>query len=117
MFNLYNHIESLALEHGFKSIQELCNEAGIWASVLSNLNNGKVTSISLRTAQKLATALGVSVDTVYGRDKAAPPEVSDGDLKAAFFGGEQDLSPDESDALWQETKDYIEFRKKQMKKK
>lgn len=46
-----------------------------------------------------------------------PRPVSDEDIKAAFWGGEQDLSPEEIDALWAETKDYIAFRTAQRKKK
>ena len=46
-----------------------------------------------------------------------PRQISDEDIKAAFWGGEQDLSPEEIDALWAETKDYIAFRTAQRKKK
>ncbi len=48
---------------------------------------------------------------------AATRPVSDEDIKAAFWGGERDLSQEEIDALWAETKDYIAFRTAQRKKK
>lgn len=78
MFNLYNHIEELAKQHGFSSVQELCNAAGVWASSLSNLNNGRSKSISMSTAKKLAAALDVSIDAVYGREKEMTATSGDG---------------------------------------
>lgn len=113
MFNLYSHIEALAKANGYPNIQKLCIDAGIRPSVLSNLNNDLSKSLSLKTAQKLATALGVSVDAVYGRTSA----ISDSDIKAAFWGGEHDLTPQEIDELWNETKDYIEYATLRKKKK
>lgn len=80
MFNLYNHIEELAKEHGFQSLQELCNAAGVWASVMTNLNKGRAQSISLKTAQRFANAMGVTVDDVYGRTAKNPATLSDGEV-------------------------------------
>ena len=72
MFNLYKHIESLAKERGFQSMQELCDAAGVWASTMTNLNSGRSTNISKKTAQKFADTLGVSVDVVFGREIKEP---------------------------------------------
>ena len=70
MFILYNHIESLAKEHGFKSMEELCNAAGVWNTTMSNLKGkGETGTISVKTATKLANALGVTIDTVFGREQ------------------------------------------------
>ena len=113
MFNLYSHIEALAQEHGYQNVQELCKEAGIYPSVLSNLNKGRAKSITHKTAERLAKVLDVSVDVVYGRT----PDISKQDIKAAFFNGENDLSQEEIDELWQETMDYLAFRMEQKKKK
>jgi hypothetical protein len=79
---------------------------------------GRQESISAKKAAVVAEYLGVSEEyLLYGREASAPPKVTDYELKAAFFGGEDDLSPEQIEALWQETKDYISFRKQQMKKK
>ena len=69
MFNLYKHIEELGKAHGYQTMQELCKAADVWVSAMSNLNNGRAKSISLKTAEKFAQTLGVSVDAVYGREK------------------------------------------------
>ena len=70
MFNLYNHIETLGKEHGFKNMEELCSAAGVWNTAMSNLKaKGDKGTISQKTALKFAKTLGVSVDAVFGREK------------------------------------------------
>lgn len=78
MFNLYKHIEELGKAHGYQTMQELCKAADVWVSAMSNLNNGRAKNISLKTAEKFAQTLGVSVDAVYGREKEKTATNGDG---------------------------------------
>ena len=56
-----------------------------------------------------------------GTEKAPTPEgersVSDGDLKAAFYNGYDDLSPEEIDELWEDALEYARFKAEQRRKK
>lgn len=117
MSDLYTRITNLCKRKGITGYR-LCKDTGLQPGFLTDLKMGRQTSVSAKKAAVLAEYLGVSEEyLLYGRESAAPPPVTDYELKAAFFGGEEDLSQAEIDALWQETKDYIEFRKKQMKKR
>ena len=113
MFDLYNHVKNLALSNGYPSVQQFCIAANVSPSTMTEIRKGRATNISLSTAEKFAKTLGVSVDTVYGRTNG----ISDLDIKAAFWGGETDLSSEDIEELWQETKDFIEFKTQQRKKK
>ena len=117
MSELYLRITDLLNRKGITGYR-LCKDTGLQPGFLTDLKKGRQTGISAAKAAKIAAYLGVSEEyLLYGRETDAPPVVSEYELKAAFFGGEDDLSKEEIDALWQETKDYIEFRKKQMRKR
>ena len=59
----------------------------------------------------------------YGNEdeKALTPggerQVSDDDIRAAFFGGADDLSAEEMDAMWNDAKDYIQYKLEQRRRK
>lgn len=75
---------------------------------------------------KLSDYFGISTEELTGRPaphrKKAPSNVSDSDtqnegqLMAAFFEGGQDLSEEEMTALWQDAKDYIQWKLSQRRK-
>lgn len=78
------------------------------------------------TLQKLADYFGVSPEELTGStgpaQRKAPANVSnsdtqsDGQLMAAFFEGGEDLSEEEMAALWQDAKDYIQWKLSQRRK-
>lgn len=43
--------------------------------------------------------------------------VTPADFKAAFFGNDPDLSEQDKETLWNDTVDFVEFRKSQLKSK
>ena len=43
--------------------------------------------------------------------------VSEDAIKAAFFEGGEDLSPEEMDELWEDAKDYIQYKLEQRRRK
>lgn len=67
MFDLYSNIERLAKEAGYKNITALCKDAGIPRSTLTELKKGRTQKLLPETANKIADALNVSLDRVYGR--------------------------------------------------
>ena len=117
MSDLYKRISDLCDRKGVSRFQ-MCKDTGLSYGFLTDLKMGRQKSISSAKAAKVAEYLGVSVEyLLYGRESEVPPLLSDDELKAAFFGGESNLSKEEIDELWRETKDYIAFKKAQMKKK
>ena len=78
------------------------------------------------TLRKLADYFGVSPEELTGStgpaQKRAPAVVpnsdtqNEGQLMAAFFEGGQDLSEEEMTVLWQDAKDYIQWKLSQRRK-
>lgn len=114
MGNLYSNIETLCKSRGI-SITTMCKESGASRGSLTDLKQGRNTALHPDTLKKIAAYFGVSVDYLLGNEER--PVISEADIKAAFFNGEKDLSAKEIDALWSETKEFIEFKKAQMKKR
>ena len=78
------------------------------------------------TIQKLVDYFGISPEELTGStgpaQKKAPAGVSnsdtqsEGQLMAAFFEGGKDLSEEEMAVLWQDAKDYIQWKLSQRRK-
>ena len=68
MVDLYNRIDELCKSKGL-SIYKVCKLAGISFSVIYDLKSGKKVDLNRKTAEKLATALEISVDELYGKEK------------------------------------------------
>lgn len=75
----------------------------------------KITEVLGTTTEYLLTGIGPKY-------KTAPADVSnsdtqnEGQLMAAFFEGGQDLSEEEMAVLWQDAKDYIQWKLSQRRK-
>lgn len=74
--------------------------------------------------KRLADYFCVSTDYLLGKEqkeKAPTPEdereIDDETLKAAFWGGEKDLSSEELDALWEDVREYARYKAEQRRKK
>ena len=99
-------------------------EAGIDKSASTRWKNGKRPTDA--TLRKLADYFGVSPEELTGStgpaQRKAPVNVSnsdtqsEGQLMAAFFEGGEDLSEEEMAALWQDAKDYIQWKLSQRRK-
>jgi len=81
MFNLYNHIEDLARNRGYKNITELCKVAGVPRATMSEIKAGRSKDLSKPNAQKFADCLGMTLGEIYGTEqkKEAPSEEGDRD--------------------------------------
>ena len=65
---LYERIKELAQLNGL-SVCGLCKIAGVPSSVLYEIKSGRKKDLRRVTAEKLATALEISVDELYGKEK------------------------------------------------
>lgn len=100
------------------------SEAGIDKSASTRWKNGKKPTDA--TLRKLADYFGVSPEELTGStgpaQRKTPAGVSnldtqnEGQLMAAFFEGGEDLSEEEMTALWQDAKDYIQWKLSQRRK-
>lgn len=65
--DLFDHIEYLAKQHGFKNISELCAASGASRGSLTDLKMGRKKTLSTNTLSKIANCLNLSIDEVGGR--------------------------------------------------
>jgi transcriptional regulator with XRE-family HTH domain len=71
--DLYNRIDELCKGKGL-SIYKVCKLANISFSVIYDLKSGKKVDLNRKTAEKLATALEITVDELYGKEKTPDAE-------------------------------------------
>lgn len=84
--NLYDRINELAKERGL-SVCGLCKKAKVATSSIYELKSDKKVDINRKTAEKLATALDISVDELYGKEKspvAVAPTTRDSERKQKY---------------------------------
>lgn len=100
----------------------LSKMAGCSATTVANWLAGKEATPAY--LQKLSEIFSVSTDhllTGEGKEKAPAPEgerqVSHDEIKAAFFEGAADLSKEEMDLMWNDAKDYIQYKLEQRRRK
>lgn len=120
MGTLYENIKFLCDERGIKGAK-LCTDLGISKGLLTDLKMGRRSGVSAKTADKIANYFDVSVAYLLGTDverkSVASVTISDEDLKAAFWGGEDDLSEEELDAMWNDVKSFAAFKLEELKRK
>lgn len=68
--NLYERIEDLCKSKKI-SINKMCGIASISSSVLYDIKSGRKTDLNRKTAEKIAAALEISVDELYGTEKSS----------------------------------------------
>ena len=122
MAELYERIEKMCRDRGV-TITEMCKQSGASRGSLTDLKMGRSAGLSLETLEKLMKYFDVSLPELMGTEtEKAPTEngerkVTDEDIKAAFWGGENDLSQEDIDALWEDARAYIEFKTSQKRGK
>lgn len=111
----------------YDRFKELCDAKGVScnkAAVQIGLSNATPTTWKKRgltpkgdTLSKIADYFGVTTDylltgeqkeSVVTSDKTATPATPDG-IKAAFWGGDKDLSAEDLDAMWADVKKFADF--------
>lgn len=107
-----------------KSPSAVAEEIGLKKATVTGWKRGSMPTDA--TVHKLADYFGVSPEELTGStgpaQKKAPASVSNSDtqsegkLMAAFFEGGKDLSQEEMAALWQDAKDYIQWKLSQRRK-
>ena len=122
MSELYKRLVELCESRGITGYR-MCKDCKLSPSTMTDLKSGRKKTLNAESASRVAEYFGVSVAYLYGQEtKKAPTEngerkVTDEDIKAAFWGGEKDLSQEDIDALWEDARAYIEFKTSQKRGK
>ena len=64
---------------------------------------------------KMSAILGISTDALLGQAVVSTDDAQN-DIRAAFFEGAEDLPPEEMDALWEDAREYIQYKLAQRRK-
>ena len=92
-------------------------------SHISRWRNRKTTSFQRRLPQ-IAEVLGTTTEYLLTGEGPKRKKkivsnsdtISEDDIKAAFWGGDQDLSPEDLDAMWSDVKRFADFVAQQKKR-
>ena len=104
------------------TMKQLGELVGAAESSISQYETGKRqpdNEMLLKMAEALETTVGYLLGAETEKAPAGEGErtITENDIKAAFWGGERDLSPDEIDDLWEDARSYIAYKTEQMKKR
>ena len=109
-----NRIKALRQEMGIKQV-ELARAVSVSQAALSGYETGRYEP-DFATLKKIAEYLHVSVDYLLGgikKDPAPTPtderQLDEGQIMAAFWGGDQDLTEEDKKAMWADVKNFAAF--------
>lgn len=115
MADIYNIIETHLQEKGISGAK-MCADLGMSRSFMTELRKGRIKSVRLETAQKIADYLGIGVGCLLGDENDAPSatgrkSVTDEDIKFALFGGDGEIT----DEMYEEVKRFAAYLKEKRK--
>ena len=103
--------------------KEVADFVGVSEATLSRWETGEIKNLKRNRISALAKILQLSPSTIVGDMEDDPAElppkqtISENDIKAAFWGGEKDLSQEDIDELWADAMEYIAFKTEKKKRK
>jgi len=110
----------------FKEQKEFAAAIGVSDKIVSQWRVGTTRSYRSRIAT-IAEVLGTTTEYLLTgegpKKRGARPLVSESDtvsedtIKAAFFEGGEDLTQEEMDELWEDAKDYIQYKLDQRRRR
>lgn len=122
MDTIYDRIEQLCQERGITG-GKMCNDLGVSRSTMTELRKGRVTTLKLEKAGKIADYFGVSIEYLLGSEKEKKPatdgkqEVGLDDFTYAFNGEIIDLTEEDRQLLLSMARQLSEARKQRNGKK
>jgi len=114
------------VDEKFKEQKDFASVLGVPAPRVSEWRKRKSASFQ-RCLPQIAEALGTTTEYLLTgngpKKKTVPAKMSDSDtiseddIKAAFFEGGEDLTQEEMDELWEDAKDYIQYKLEQRRRR
>lgn len=105
--NIRRHMDAAGVK-----AKDVCDALKIPMPTFSDWINGK-TYPRIDKIERMAAYFGVSKSALVEENTR---EVSEADIKAAFWGGDQELTEEDIDQLWKDLKDYMEYKTEQRKR-
>lgn len=111
----YENFKNLCQKAG-KSPSFVVTEIGLNKSAVTSWKKGANPTNS--NLVKISHYFGVSIDELLGKKNTVSDSdtISEDDIKAAFWGGDKDLSPEDLDAMWGDVKRFADFIAQQKKR-
>ena len=104
-------------QKGGCSQTDLAQNLGVSQSAVANWEGGS-REPSHEMTRRIADWFGVTVDYLMGRsDDPKGGGATEEELRAALWGGEADLTPQEMDELWRDVKEYANYKAEQCRRK
>ena len=114
------------VDEKFSEQKDFASALGVPAPRVSEWRKRKSSSFQRYLAQ-IAAVLGTTTEYLLTgegpKKRGAHTAVSESDtvsedtIKAAFFEGGEDLTPEEMDELWEDAKDYIQYKLDQRRRR
>lgn len=106
------NIKTICFQKGIKPTVA-CKESGVGGSFINDIERGRTPSVA--KVQMLADYLGVTTSELLGEPLPTGPAADKAQLQAAFWGGDQDLTQEEKDAMWNDVERFAAFLAQQKK--
>lgn len=113
----YDRYLALCIQKGVKPTNA-CVEAGLSRGLAAKWKATGTAKPSADALEKLSAYFGMSINDILSEEtkKPALPEEDELKLKvAAYWGGGEELSDEELDALWNDAGSYFRFKMKEKK--
>lgn len=113
------------VDEQYKEQRDFAAAIGVDASHISRWRNRKSASY-IKRLEKISKVLGTTPQYLLSGDSSETTPstrvsdsdtISENDLKAAFFEGGEELTPEEMDELWEDAREYIQYKITQRRKK
>lgn len=114
MSNFYKNFVAMCAKHGMTP-SGAATAIGLSSAAASGWKNGKEPRNV--TVNQLAKLFNCKVEELIGQEDTQEPNLPADSLSAAFFGGDDDLTPEENAALFQDALEYYNFKRQQLKEK
>lgn len=96
---------------------ELAQRLGVSQSAIANWEGGS-REPNHETTRRIADFFEVTVDYLIGRsDNPKGGGPTEEELRAALWGGEADLTPQEMNELWRDVREYAAYKAEQCRRK
>ena len=101
-----------------KTQKEVADFLGIERSTYAKYESG-ASEPAFETLRRLAEYFETSTDELMGFEKltSSPPPIDKSAFKAAFWGGEKDLSQEDLDEMWNDVERFAALLVKEQKRK
>lgn len=101
------------------TLDDVALQIGVHKSTIQRYEKGQIKKIKLPVIESIAAVLNVNPAWIIGNVDDPTVIVPDTKetIKAAFWGGDKDLSPEEIETLWEDVRSYQEWKTAQMKQK